>query len=349
MVKSLLASMASSAAAETMLALQGHGASCYAPDWSCLDMNEVKVPSPGLGQALVQIKATSVNPLDIDQVEPSCNSSAIGKILGCQKGTVGTDGAGVVLKTGAFCDLKQGDEVYGNIRAGYAQYATVKCKDVALKPKALSFPDAGALGGVAGTGVQCWQKLGLDGERATNLTVVVTSGQGGTGAMAVQLAKAMGAARVITAASGEGIAYAKSLGADEVVDYHKQDIFADYLADDSVDLVFDNFGANGTADRAMHAIRAGGAILVVFGGNGGTISKHPKDGVRQINFMMESAGTKEFSMVTQLYDEGKLQPITAAVYGFEDVPRAWTDKLAGGFLGKLVIDVTNVTTQTVLV
>jgi NADPH:quinone reductase-like Zn-dependent oxidoreductase len=347
MVKMLLSAMGASVAtaADTMLAVQGHGASCYVPDWSCLDVNEVPVPAPGLNQALVQMKATSVNPVDIDQVEPGCDAS----ILSCKKGTLGTDGAGVVVKSGSLCNLKPGDEVYGNIGSSYAEYTTVSCGSVATKPSGLSFVDAGAIGVVAGTSYQCLEKLGLPADSSKNLTVVVTSGQGGTGSMAVQLAKAMGATRVITAASGDGMAYAKKLGADEVVDYHEQDLFDDYLQDDSVDLVFDNFGVKGTADRAMHAIRKGGAFLVLLGGNGGTISKHPKDGVKQVNFGFQSAGTKEFAQIAKYYDEGKLQPVTAAVYGIKDVPRCWTDKEHGKFLGKLVIDITNMTTSTVLV
>jgi alcohol dehydrogenase len=350
MARALLLTTAfcAASAADTMLAVQGHGASCYVPDWSCLDLKEVSVPSPGLGHALVKMKAASVNPVDIDMVEPGCNSSVFGS-LACKRGTLGTDGAGVVVKSGLLCNLKAGDEVYGNIGKSYAEYTTVACGKVAAKPNRLSFIDAGAIGVVAGTSYQCLEKLGLPADGSKNLTVVVTSGQGGTGSMAVQLAKAMGATRVITAASGEGIAYVKKLGADEVVDYHKQDLFDDYLQADSVDLVFDNLGSKGTADRAMHAIRKGGAFLVLLGGNGGTISKHPKDGVQQHKFWLQPAGRKEFSQIAKYFDEGKLQPVTSAVYGIKDVPRCWTDKEAGKFFGKLAIDITNMTTSTLVV
>jgi len=346
MAKALLSTIGFSAvsAADTMLAVQGHGESCYLPDWSCLDFNEVPVPTPGLGHALVQMKSTSVNPVDIDFVEPGCNTS-----FGCKSGTLGTDGAGVVVKPGLLCNLKAGDEVYGNIGKSYAEYSTVACGSVAAKPSSLSFVDAGALGVVAGTAYQCLEKLGLPADGSKKLTVVVTSGQGGTGSMAIQLAKAMGATRVITAASGEGLAYVKKLGADEVVDYHNQDLFDNYLEDDSVDLVFDNLGKKGTADRSMHAIRKGGAFLVLLGGNGGTISKHPKDGVNQINFGLQSAGSKEFAQIAKYFDEGKLQPVTSAVYGIKDVPHCWTDKEIGKFFGKLVIDITNTTTSSLVV
>lgn len=337
-------SLVEAAAAETMLAVQGHGASCYTPDWSCLDVKQVSIPSPGAGQMLVEMRGASVNPVDIDQVEPGCQN-----FFGCKTGTVGTDGAGVVVKTSSSCSgFQVGDEVYGNIGASYAEYAVVPCKQVAKKPSSLSLLDAGAIGVVAGTSYQCLQSLGLPTTQK-GLKVVITSGQGGTGAMAIQLAKAMGATTIITAASGAGIEYVKKFGADEVVDYHQQDLFDDYLEDDTVDLVFDNFGAKGTADRAMHAIKKGGAFLVLLGGNGGTISDNPKDGVRQVNFGLQSAGTKEFAQIAQYFDAGALQPVTEAAYALNDVARCWTDKEEGKVFGKLVLDPSNKTTSSVLV
>ena len=71
-----------------------------------------------------------------------------------------------------------------------------------------------------------------------------------------------------------------------------QDI-ADALPDDSVDIYVDNHGARGEADKAMHAIRSGGVYLILPGGGGGTISKHPKVGVKQINFGYTDASKHE--------------------------------------------------------
>lgn len=332
------------AVGQTMLALQGNGSSCYLPDWPCLSINEVAIPTPGAGQALVKMLGTSVNPIDVDLVHPGCEQlAAIG--LGCKSGTVGTDGAGVIVES-SCSDFVVGDEVWGNIGAGYAEYSVVSCNRMAKKPRSLSFVDAGALGVVAGTAYQCLSSLGLPSR--SNATVVIMSGQGGTGSMAIQIAKAMGATTVITAASGAGIDYVKSLGADVVVDYHVEGIF-DALSDDSVDFVFDNFGVPGTADKAMPAIRAGGGFLVLLGGNGGKISENPKEGVNQVSFMFQTAGTPEFAAVADYFDAGKLQPATAATYSLRDVPLAFTDKEHGHFFGKLAIDPSNLTLSDVVV
>lgn len=174
--------------------------------------------------------------------------------------------------------------------------------------------------------------------REENLTVVVTSGQGGTGFMAIQLAKALGATHVVTAATGAGVDFVKSLGADVVVDYHKQDLF-EALPDDSVDIVFDNYGAKGTADKAMHAIRSGGTFLVLMGGNGGTISSHPKAGVHQVYFQYGNGSPRQgLDELAALFDAGSLSPRTMQpTYGLSEVPQAFTRKTSSGVLGKIAV------------
>jgi NADPH:quinone reductase-like Zn-dependent oxidoreductase len=163
-------------------------------------------------------------------------------------------------------------------------------------PTTLTFAQAGTVPIVGGTSLQCLQCLpasNTDCSRGSpsrpssgasplplaNLTVVITSGSGGTGYLAIQMAKALGAARVITAATGAGpMAWVRACGADVVVDYMLHDIF-DGLAPDTVDAVFDNYGGNGTADRAMASLKAGGTYLLLPHGNGqGALSKHPKVG-----------------------------------------------------------------------
>merc|ERR1719450_440028 len=124
------------------------------------------------------------------------------------------------------------------VQGAYAQYALATCSLTTLKPFSLSLVEAGTIPIVGGTSLQCLQEAGAPW--TSKPTVVVTAGQGGTGFIGVQLAKALGAASVITAATGDGIDFVKSLGADKVIDYKKQDIF-DALPDDSVDIVYDNF------------------------------------------------------------------------------------------------------------
>merc|ERR1712209_396502 len=128
---------------------------------------------------------------------------------------------------------------------------------------------AGTIPTIGLTALQLFQKSGAPW--TSNPSVVVTSGQGGTGYMAIQLAKTLGAANVTTAATGPGIEMVTALGADNVVDYEEEDIF-DALANDSVDIVCDNFGFPGTADKALRVLRSGGTYILLPGGHGGSLS-----------------------------------------------------------------------------
>jgi len=332
-----------------MNAVQGSGTSCNKPDWSCISEKNVAVPMPASGQVLLEMHGSSVNPVNVDLVDSGCEHfpvSHTGHIPGCSNGTLGYDGAGTVVAYGP-CDgtgcsdcsaFKIGDAVWGFIHASYSQYAVANCKKIGLKPAGLSFVDAGTIPVVGGTSLHCLKAAGMPSKKS-NLTVVVTSGQGGTGFMGVQLAKALGATRVITAASGPGIDFVKSLGADVVIDYHKQKL-SDALPADSVDIVFDNFGAKGTADEMMHAIRSGGTFLVLFGRNFGRVSSHPKAGVRQVSSQSIKGGfsRQELDQLKELFEAGKLQPRTMQpTYGLAQVAQAFTRLQSHGVLGKIAV------------
>lgn len=155
--------------------------------------------------------------------------------------------------------------------------------------------------------------------------------------MGIQLAKAYGAAKVITATSGEAnIAFVKSLGADVVVDYKKQEIF-DALQNDSVDIVYDNYGAQGTADRAMRTIRTGGTYLVLTGGGKGTISKHPKVGVKQVHFGLMMPSVADLDELRDLFDKGSLNAHAERTFPLEKVRDAFAFDKTGQVVGKIAI------------
>merc|ERR1719199_1669990 len=105
---------------QQMSAAQGSGTSCNKPDWSCISENTMALPSPATGQVLIEVHGSSANPVNADLVEPGCEKLvAFG---GCTKGTLGNEGAGIVVTVGAGCaNLKKGDEVWGSIQASYAQ------------------------------------------------------------------------------------------------------------------------------------------------------------------------------------------------------------------------------------
>jgi len=336
----------------TMKAMQTSGWPCSGPKWGCLAMNaNVPVPTPASGQVLVKMYGSSVNPKDVECVEPICLLFWLRKDIPfrCSKGTLGGDsilggdGSGVVAATGEGCSgVKVGDEVWGFFLSAYAEYALAPCNLVRPKPKSLNFVDAGTIPGVGLTSLEVFSKAGAPWKRSDNVTVVVTAGQGGTGFMAIQTAKLLGAARVITAASGAGIEMVKSLGADVVIDYHKQEIF-DVLTNNTVDVVFDNIGASGTADGAMHAIRPGGTFVLLTGGGKGTLSKQPKEGVKQIATGIFTPSGSGLDTLADAFDKGLLRPHTFQTYGLSEVPQAFSRSLAHGVFGKIAVAPNNVT------
>uniref|UniRef100_A0A7S2CHH2 Enoyl reductase (ER) domain-containing protein n=1 Tax=Haptolina brevifila TaxID=156173 RepID=A0A7S2CHH2_9EUKA len=202
----------------TMLAAR---ASTYPPckptDFSCVTAVKVKVPTPLPLEALVRVNVSSVNPSDVD----------LEKSLGKLWGTLGVDFAGEVVSKGPLCsNLEVGDMVWGTTVGAYAEYTTVICP-ITGKLKGSDPQALGTLAEVGTTSAEALQKAGAPWRASDNFTVVITSGSGGTGFVAIQLAKAYGARTVVTAVGGQAnAAFVKSLGADVVVDYHESDAYS---------------------------------------------------------------------------------------------------------------------------
>lgn len=264
---------------------------CAAPFVDCVHLKMEPTPTAKRGEALIRVNASSVNPSDVDEVESGA----------CTLGHCGADISGTVVECNGCSRLKAGDEVWTLASGAYADYIAAPESSTGLKPPSLDHTSAGTLPEVGLTSLLSLKRTASEPGTPlprgspwtkTNLTVVVTSGAGGTGSMGLQLAKAWGATHIATAASGAAsIAFVKSLGATYVTDYKQVDLF-ETLADNSVDIVYDNYGAEGTADKAMHAIRPGGAYLLLPHGEcfvsksqaPPCLSTNPKPGVRQLNY-----------------------------------------------------------------
>eukprot|EP00656_Telonema_subtile_P023251 TRINITY_DN2462_c0_g1_i3.p1 TRINITY_DN2462_c0_g1~~TRINITY_DN2462_c0_g1_i3.p1 ORF type:complete len:287 (-),score=56.44 TRINITY_DN2462_c0_g1_i3:500-1360(-) len=254
----------------TMAAAVASG-SAPAGDFSKISILSQQTPSPGTGQVLISVNASSVNPVDWKVIEePSPWPISFPHVLGF-------DVAGTVAALGPGCSrLKVGDRVWtdlGGTSGAYAQYAVAAESQVGVMPSSMSFEEAASVPLVALTDIQALRKVGAPWTPAVgaNFSVVVTSGAGGTGVAAVQMAKALGATFVATAASSEHAPLLKALGADLVVDYHQSTLWA-ALQDNSIDVVYDNYGAPRTADAAMASLKPGGSF-VFLPGKGASLSK----------------------------------------------------------------------------
>lgn len=309
-----------------------------------------KVPRPRSSQVLIKVAASSVNPVDWKILE--------NPLIGFPH-VLGFDVAGTVVEVGSNCQrLKVGDEVWADLGKSFlsiglqlgawAEYAVADESQVGLKPGSLSFQDAASLPLAGLTDLQALRKAGAPWNGTQNFTVVVTSGAGGTGIPAIQLARALGASNVITASSPEHADLLKSFGATLVVDYHKTTIW-EALPEDSVDVVYDNYGAAGTADLAMKVIRPGG-VFIFLPGKGGGVSKHPKPGVRQINYgLCDSSKHEDLDALAAFTQAGHLKAYVSQAFGLEDFATAFNVSISGHALGKVGIKVAAASEEPVIV
>jgi len=311
----------------TMQAAHVGSTPCSKPYFHCIEMETVKVPTPLPGEALVRVNVSSVNPSDVDIVEGS-----FGKLFG----KLGADFSGQVVSVGPLCSkLEVGDAVWGVTLHSYAEYVIVICA-LTSKLGDTNPRDVGTLPEVSLTSAQALKKTGAPWDKAKNLTVVITSGSGGTGFVAIQLAKAYGAGTVITAAGGDaGVAFCKAYGADIVSDYHVSDIWST-LANNSVDVVYDNYGSPGTADKAMDSLKPTGTFIFLPG-KGGNLSPHPKPGVKQINYGLMVPSPSLLDELHALYQGGKLRAHVEQSYPLTNVSGAFAQSAAGHVKGKLAI------------
>jgi NADPH:quinone reductase-like Zn-dependent oxidoreductase len=223
-----------------------------------LTLGDLPEPAPGSGEVLVDIHAASVNPADCRVREGARQNIVAPKF----PQILGRDFSGVVRSVGAgVTDLKPGDEVFAVTDNGkdgaYAEAITIAAAICAKKPAFLSHVEAAALaliGLTALVAIEDTIKL-KKGE-----TILIQGGAGGVGSFAVQLAHHIGA-RVLTTASARNRDYLRKLGADQVIDYTKEDFTK--IAHDC-DAVFDTVGGEVQA-RSLACVKPGGRFSWVAG------------------------------------------------------------------------------------
>jgi len=340
---------------KTMRAVVASGAGKEEGDFSKIGMLIRPVLQPGSGQVLIHVAASSVNPVDWKLMSMSILNMAtlLGpKVMGC-------DVAGTIVAVGSGCTrLKVGDEVWADLGkssllhpiqlGAWAEYALADESQVGLKSIRHNFTEAASLPLVGLTDYQAFKKAGAPWKGKSNLTVVIVSGSGGTGLPAIQLAKHYGATRIITASSPSNFELLKSLGATDVFDYHKTSIWKE-LDDSSVDFVYDNYGAAGTADLAMPSLRSGG-VFEFLPGKGGALSKKPKDGVTQINYgLADSSNHEDLDALKAIADVGHLKAVVAQSFALENIHGALDASFSGHAVGKIGITISQATAATSLV
>src|SRR5436190_1166244 len=217
-----------------------------------LELRELEKPSPNDNEVLVRVRAASINPADGHLIR---GVWLMRPMLGMRKPKntrFGTDFAGVVEAVGKnVTDFKPGDEVFGAKKGAVAEYICVRAdKGVVLKPANITFEQAGS---VAIAGLTALQGLRDKGHIHAGQKVLVNGASGGGGTFAVQIAKAFGA-EVTGVCSTGNVDLVKSLGADHVIDYTKEDYTK---GEQRYDIIYDLVNNHSFAER-RRVLKPGG-------------------------------------------------------------------------------------------
>lgn len=319
-----------------------------------LHLHEVAEPTIQENEVLVQINAAAINLLD------TLIKNGDFKIFLPYKAPFinGHDMAGVITKTGAkVSKFKVGDEVYArpsDFKIGtFAEYIAVNESDLALKPKNISMEEAASIPLV---GLTSWQALVEIANLKKGQKVFIQAGSGGVGTFAIQLAKHIGAF-VATTTSSANTALVKSLGADVVIDYKKED-FAAILKD--YDVVLHSNRDAKVLENSLKILKQGGTLISLTGpptpefakklGLGwhlqmltNLLSMSVRRKAKKLNvnfsFLFMRAEGKQLGEITSLIEAGKIRPIIDKVFPFEQTNEAMSYVETGRSKGKVVVKV----------
>ncbi|MFF2128269.1 NADP-dependent oxidoreductase [Streptomyces olivochromogenes] len=297
---------------------------------------DVPEPTVGAGDVLVQVSAASINPLD-----KMVRNGEFKRLLKYKLPFVlGHDVAGIVTQVGsAVRDLTVGDEVYARPRdlriGGFAEFIAIDQDDVSPKPESLTLREAAAVPLVA---LAAWQILVDRAHVMPGQKVLIHAGAGGLGSTVIQLAKHLGAT-VATTTNSSTEKLVRSLGADIVVDYTKED-FSQVLS--GYDLVLDSLGG-ANLEKSLTVLKPGGLAIGVAGPPDSgfarqldapsfmgvamnalsrKVRKQAKAlGVRYQFFFMQASGA-QLRELGALYDNGRLRPVIDRTFPFDQTLEA---------------------------
>jgi NADPH:quinone reductase-like Zn-dependent oxidoreductase len=309
-----------------------------------LQLRDIEKPTPKENEVLVRVRAASVNPADGHLIR---GVWLMRPMLGMRKPKntrFGTDFAGIVEVVGkSVTDFKPGDEVFGAKNGAVAEYICVRAdKGVVLKPANITFEQAGS---VAVAGLTALQGLRDKGHIHAGQKVLVNGASGGVGTFAVQIAKAFGA-EVTAVCSTHNVDLVKSIGADRVIDYTKEDFTK---TDQRYDIIYDLVGNHSFSERRQILPPNGICVLAGMGGAG----LHPESwGRLGGNFwamFLSSFTSQKFptyiakltkddlNVLRDLMQSGKVAPVIDRTYKMSETQTAVRYLEEGHAHGKIII------------
>ena len=303
------------------------------------ELRDVPKPVPPAGHVLVRVYATSINPLDY-QVRRGDYPDLVPL-----PAITGHDVSGVVEALGpGVTAFAPGDEVWYTPQifdgpGSYAEYHVAAEHIIGKKPAALSHLEAASLSLVGGT---AWEALVVRAALRVGESILVHGGAGGVGHVAIQLAKAIGA-KVFTTVREANIEFARSQGADVIIDYEKDDYLEVILRETAgrgVDVVFDTIGGN-TLARSPDALAQLGRVvsIVDIAQPQNLVNAWGKNASYHFVFTRQNRG--KLDELSALVERGQLRPHVGEVYSLADIPLAHArlERRNNGLQGKIAIAV----------
>jgi NADPH:quinone reductase-like Zn-dependent oxidoreductase len=313
-----------------------------------LKLQQIEKPTPADNEVLVRVRAASVNPADGHMIRDSWLARLFSGLRKPRNTRFGTDFAGVVEAVGKdVTDFKPGDEVFGAKNGAVAEYICVKAeRAIVMKPSNITSEQAGSVG-IAG--ITALQGLRDKGHIQAGQKVLINGASGGVGTFAVQIAKAFGA-EVTVVCSTRNIDLVKSIGADRVIDYTKEDFTK---TDQRYDMIYDLVGNHGFSERRKTLTPNGICVLAGIGGAG----LHPETMGRIVGnfwnaflsnfskqkfvFYIARLTKDDFGVMRELMQSGTVTPVIDRTYNMEQTADAVRYLEEGHARGKVVIKVTS--------
>jgi len=304
-----------------------------------LQLKEVEKPEPKDNEVLIKIYATSLNASDVEFLTASPSYVRMWGLLKPKYNILGSDIAGKVEAIGKNVTLFQvGDDVYGDVMyrwGGLAEYVCAPEKSLMLKPSNLSFEDAASIPQAA---VVALQSLNYNEPLKKGQKVLIIGAGGSTGSFAIQIAKAYGA-EVTGVDNTEKLEMMRSLGADHVIDYTKENFTKNGK---QYDLIVGLVTPHSIFDykRSLNSkgafVMTGGFVpkllqTLIFGSLISVFSN------KKMGILMHEQNKKDLGIINKLYNDGKLVPVIDKKYSLKDAAKAFQSLIDGKAKGKVVI------------
>lgn len=290
-------------------------------------ITDVQKPTAGPDQVLIEVYASSLNPFD-----SSLREGKMQQFMPLQfPTTLGGDVVGIVAEVGeGVTNVAVGDTVYGSAggTGAFAEYAIAPQKMIAKAPTTIDWAHMATLPLVAVSALQAlYEHIHLQ----SGQKILLHGGAGNIGVIAIQLAKHIGAYVTVTA-TGNGLALAKQLGADEVIDFASQD-FTAILKD--YDAVYNMVGGD-EFNKSLRVLKRGGIGVTML--NPADQTKAQELGVTTIA-QQTHITTAALDTIRQLVEDGVITPQVGKVFPLDQIKEAFELREAGQTTGKIVISI----------